>query len=83
MQVASLVFGILSIAGMIIAFFPCFGSLNWINIPFAVIGLVISIIALVGVKEGEPKGNSIVGLILCSTAIIFGIIRLTMGGGVL
>ena len=79
MQVASLVFGILSIAGMIIAFFPCFGSLNWINIPFAVIGLVISIIALIKVNDGEPKGNSIVGLILCSAAIIFGIIRLTMG----
>jgi len=83
MKTASLVMGILAIVGMIIGFFPCLGSLNWLNIPFAIIGLVIGIVALAQSKEGEPKGNAIAGTILCGAAMIFGLLRLILGGGVL
>lgn len=82
MKTASLIFGILAIVGMIIGFFPCLGSLNWINIPFATIGLIISIIAVTQTPQNEPKGNAIAGLVLCSVAMLFGIIRLLAGGGV-
>ncbi len=82
MQTLSLVWGILSIVGMGVAFFPCFGSLNWINIPFSGVGLIISIVALARKKE-EKKGSSIAGIVCCGIAILFGIIRLTAGGGVL
>ena len=82
MQVLSLILGILAIIGMMVAFMPCCGSLNWLNIPFSMIGLVISIIALVTTKEGK-KGSSIIGLILCGIAVVFGLIRLIIGGGVL
>jgi len=34
-------------------------------------------------KEGEPKGNAIAGLVLCGVAMLFGLIRLIAGGGVL
>jgi len=83
MKTASLIFGILAILGMIVGFFPCFGSLNWINIPFATIGLVISIVAVTQATEGEPKGNAIAGLVLCGVAMLFGMIRLIAGGGIL
>jgi len=82
MKTASLIFGILAIIGLIVGFFPCLGSLNWINIPFAAIGLIISIIALTQTKVGEPKGNAVAGIILCSIAVLFGLIRLFIGGGV-
>jgi len=81
MSTASLVFGILSIIGMVIAFFPCLGSLNWLNIPFSVIGLVIGIIAL-NQPQKEQRGNAIAGIVLCTIAIIFGLLRLIVGGGV-
>jgi hypothetical protein len=56
MQTLSLVWGILSIIGMFVAFFPCLGSLNWINIPFSGVGLIISIIALARKKEEKKVG---------------------------
>jgi hypothetical protein len=82
MKTASLVFGILVFTFMLVGFVPCLGALNWINIPLSGIGLIISVIALVQSKQGEEKGKVIGGLILCSVALIFGIIRLVMGGGV-
>jgi hypothetical protein len=75
--VAALVFGILSIVWMFIAFVPCLGWLNWINIPFAIVGLIVSIIARV---QGDTKG--IAGIVLCAIAIAFGGIRLFLGGGI-
>ncbi len=82
MQVLSLVWGILAICGMVVAFFPCLGSLNWINIPFSVVGLIISIIALVTSLDPR-KGAAIAGVVLCAAAAFFGFIRLILGGGVL
>jgi hypothetical protein len=81
MQILSLIWGILAILGMIVGFFPCLGALNWINIPFSGIGIIISCIAMssAGVK---PKGSSIAGLICCIVALLFGLIRLVLGGGV-
>lgn len=80
MQTLSLIWGILSIVGMGVAFSPCLGSLNWINIPFSVVGLIVSIVALARKKE-EKKGGSIAGVICCGIAILFGVIRLVAGGG--
>jgi hypothetical protein len=82
MKTVSLVFGILAIIIMIVGFFPCLGSLNWINVPFAGIGLIISAIALAQSKEGEPKGSAIAGLVLCGIAVLLGLLRLILGGGV-
>jgi uncharacterized protein YqgC (DUF456 family) len=81
MQVISLAWGILAVIGMIIGFFPCLGALNWLIIPFAGVGLIISGIAL-GTAGNYPKGNCIAGLVCCIVALFFGIIRLGLGGGV-
>ncbi len=80
MQILSLIWGILAFIGFFIALLPCVGALNWLNIPFAAIGLVVSIIAVVKGKPGS-NGGAIVGLILCGIAVFFGLIRLIIGGG--
>ena len=46
------------------------------------IGLIISVVALVQSKADEEKGKVIAGLVLCTIALIFGLIRLLMGGGI-
>jgi len=51
--------------------------------PFATIGLVISIVAVTQAKDNESKGNAIAGLVLCAVAMMFGLIRLILGGGIL
>lgn len=80
MQVLSLIWGILALVGMLVAFMPLFGALNWINIPFAIIGVMISSAAL-GRSREEPKGMSIAGLVCCTLAVLVGMIRLVMGVG--
>jgi hypothetical protein len=78
----TLAWGILSIFGMFIGFIPCLGSLNWLNIPFAVIGTVVGIVAVVSQKNGASRAG-VTGLVLCVIASLFGMIRLTLGGGFL
>jgi hypothetical protein len=80
MQILSLVWGILAVLGLGIGIIPCLGSLNWINIPFAAVGLVIGIVA-----KSKP-GNSAaatIGIILNGIAVAFGVVRLILGGGIL
>lgn len=72
MKTLGLLIGILSAIGMLIAFIPFFGWLNWLVIPFAIIGLICS-------STGESSG----GKTLCGIAIIAGILRLMLGGGLL
>ena len=81
MQIVSLVWGILSVLGLGVAFIPCLGSLNWLNIPFAMVGLVVSIIAASKAPRGQ-NGAAIAGIVLNALAILFGGIRLMLGGGV-
>jgi hypothetical protein len=82
MQTVSLIWGILAMLGMLVAFFPCLGALNWLNIPFSIVGLIISIIAMANAAPGR-NGSAKAGLILCAIATILGMIRLLLGGGVL
>ncbi|MGA9116318.1 MAG: hypothetical protein WB626_06050 [Bacteroidota bacterium] len=82
MQVLSLIWGIVAITGMMVAFIPCLGALNWLNIPFSLAGLIVSAVALGNTGDG-PKGGSIAGLVLCIAAAFFGFIRLILGCGVL
>ncbi len=72
MKTIGLLWGIIAVLGMLLAFIPLLGWLNWIVIPFAVIGLINSSI-----------GNSNSGKTMCVVAIIFGILRLILGGGLL
>ncbi|OQW37557.1 MAG: hypothetical protein A4E19_12820 [Nitrospira sp. SG-bin1] len=82
MQYVSLTWGIFSLIGMLIGFVPFLGALNWLLIPFAVIGTIISAIALGMAPAEASKGKSIAGLISCGIAAIFGMIRLIVGFGI-
>jgi hypothetical protein len=82
MQLLALIWGILSIIGFGIAFLPCLGSLNYLNIPFAVVGLIISIVASSNAPMGQ-RGSAVAGIVLNAIAIAFGAVRLVAGGFVL
>jgi hypothetical protein len=79
LQTIALIWGLLSIAGMFVAFMPCLGSLNWLNIPFAVVGLIL---AIIGVSNSRPgrRGTGIAALILNLAAVVLGALRLMAGG---
>jgi hypothetical protein len=81
MQVLALVWGILALIGMIVAFFPCLGSLNWLNIPFAAVGLIIGIIALASARTND-SGAAKVGVVCCAIAVLIGTLRLALGAGI-
>jgi hypothetical protein len=82
MQILSLVWGILAILGLGVAFIPCLGSLNWLNIPFAVVGMVVGFIAN-SQAPGGRSGTATAGIILNLIAIGLGLLRLAIGGGIL
>jgi hypothetical protein len=74
------VWGIIALIGMVIAFLPCFGSLNWINIPFAGVGLILSLME----RSNAPaldRSKLGIGVIGCGIAVVVGVIRLALGGG--
>lgn len=45
MQLVSLLWGILAISGMLVGFIPFLGALNWLNIPFAGVGVIVAALA--------------------------------------
>lgn len=81
MQTLSLVWGVLAILGMVVGFIPCLGAINWLNIPFAGIGLIVSIAALATSKT-RNNGPATAGVVCCGAAVIIGLIRLWLGGGI-
>lgn len=81
MGVLALIWGILAIFGMMLAMIPLLGWLNWLNIPFALIGLVFSAIAMS--RHRSRQGGGVAGLVLCLVATVLGAIRLLVGGGFL
>ena len=82
MQMLGLVWGIVAILGMGVAFLPCLGALNWLNIPFSLVGLIISVIAT-SQAPPDKKNMAIGGIVLCAFAAGLGLIRLVLGGGIL
>lgn len=78
----ALIWGILSFLGFLLGLLPCLGWVNWVNIPFAVVGVVIGIVAMSQAgAQHRPVGPAIVGLVLSVTAVVIGLIRLMIGGG--
>ena len=80
MQIVGLIIGIISTVGMFIFFLPFLGALNWLNIPLALIGLIVSSISITNAKN---KRVGLTGVILCSIAVVVGIGRLRLGCGIL
>ena len=75
----SLIWGILAIIGMAVAIIPFLGALNYLNIPFAVFGLLFSVLVLI---VSSKKELAVAGCVLCGVAILLGAIRLVLGFGI-
>lgn len=83
MKTVGLIFGILSILGMILGFIPCLGAFNWLNIPFAIVGLILSILGYNQEKQiNMPTGAAVTGIVFCTIAILLGSLRLILGAGI-
>ena len=79
LSILSLIWGILAIIGMAVAIIPFLGVLNYLNIPFAVLELLFSVLVLI---VSSKKELAAAGCILCSVAIFLGAIRLVLGFGI-
>lgn len=66
------IIGFICLIGMLLAFIPLLGWLNWLVVPFAIIGLII------GFLSNIESSNKIFKIV-----IIVGVIRLILGGGLL
>jgi hypothetical protein len=82
MGVISVVWGIIAMLWMVLALVPLLGWGNWFLIPFAAVGAIIAAIGLVISAPGH-HGRAKAGLILNAVAIVVGVIRLHLGGGLL
>lgn len=73
--VVGTILGIICLILTAVAFIPLLGWFNWFVIPVAVIGLIFGVLG--------RKNTGMVAIILCSAAIVIGVFRLALGGGVL
>ena len=64
---------------MFLGFVPLLGWTNWLNIPFALVGLILGAIGISTAKKG--RGLGIAAIILCAIAILFGALKLKACGG--
>lgn len=82
MGVISLLWGLVSLLWAGLAFIPLLGWGNWFMLPFAACGFVFA--GITAAVVGEPgKGRAKTGLMLCVVAIVVGVARLIIGGGVI
>jgi hypothetical protein len=64
--------GIVALVAALVAFVPLLGWLNWLVIPLAVVGLAL------GVMSSGRAGRN-----LNLVVILVGVLRLSIGGGIL
>ena len=82
MGLVSMLWGLVSMVWMIIAFIPLLGWGNWFMIPFAGLGAILAGIAF-AMTTPANRGRAKAGLILNGIALVVGVIRLQMGGGII
>jgi hypothetical protein len=78
MSVIGFIFAILSALVLLLTIIPFLGWINWLNLPFAFIGLIFSVIGFTATKI---KGLGMAGIVICCIVIILGILRLKACGG--
>ena len=72
-NIAALLIGLFSLVLVAIAFLPILGALNWLILPLPIIGAGI----------GQLSGGSKAGRNLCLIVLAIGVVRLSLGGGIL
>ena len=73
LNLASIVIGIVALIAAAVAFLPLLGWANWLILPLAVIGAGI----------GQMSSTGRAGRNLNLFVILVGIVRLSLGGGIL
>lgn len=71
-NIASLIIGIVALILAVIAFIPLLGALNWFIVPLAIIGAVVGMVS-----------RSTAGRNLNLFVILIGVVRLSLGGGII
>ena len=82
MGVISVAWGIVALLWMLLALIPLLGWGNWFLIPFASIGALIAAVGIALTSPGN-RGRAKTGLVLNGIAILVGVMRLHLGGGIL
>ncbi|MGB3394754.1 MAG: hypothetical protein WA956_08660 [Stenotrophomonas sp.] len=82
MGLISLIWGIAALLWMLLAFIPLLGWGNWFLVPFATVGAIIAAIGLLFTHAGK-HGRARTGLLLNGIVIVVGVIRLSLGGGII
>ena len=72
MNVISVLIGIVALIIALVGFIPLLGWLNWLAIPIAVVGLIV------GMFDSRTTGRNFNAVV-----IVFSVIRLFLGGGLL
>ena len=72
LNLASIVIGVVALLLAVVAFLPLLGWANWLIIPLAIIG------AGVGMASKSTAGRNLNLLV-----IVIGVIRLSLGGGII
>lgn len=72
LNIVSLIIGVVALLFAIPAFLPLFGWMNWAVVPIAIIG------AGIGALSGRTSGRN-----LNLVVIVIGVLRLSLGGGIL
>lgn len=74
---------VVAISLMLVGFIPCLGWLNYLNLVFSFVTIVLCIIALVSARTDAERSSAFIALALVVVAICMGIARLILGGGCL
>ena len=82
MGLISVVWGIVALLWMLLAFLPLLGWGNWFLIPFAVVGVIIAALGLL-VTHASKRGRAKAGLLINALVVVVGTVRLMLGGGLL
>jgi hypothetical protein len=80
MGVIALVIGLFAFLFMCIGLIPFLGWFNWLNLPLAVVGLVVGAI---GLRGRRTQAAALGGVIFCGSALVIGVFRLIVGAGLI
>ena len=88
MGCASVIIGVLGLAGVLVALVPLLNVLNCIALPTVMLGAALALAELVGYRaQGEGRGAAIVGLLINGIALLIGLVRFLISffttGGIL
>jgi hypothetical protein len=75
--------GVIALSFMLVGLIPCLGWLNYLNIAFSFVTIVIGIVALANAKSETERTAAMLGVALVALAIVLGTARLILGGGCL